>query len=330
MADADSEPSTLPEVAVASSPAATKAFAILANETRLAILLALWERHEPGIEDNAVPFSELYRSVDYDNPGNFSYHLEKLTGPFVRKVGDEGYELRHTGLQLVQTVIAGAGVEDVSLEPAEIDRDCYLCGAPTAVAYDDGRLYQHCTECAGIMLGEGTPEGFLNGMALDPAGIVDRSPSELFAAAGVAAYRHMRTMLEGLCSACSGRVEASLDVCADHDPEGHCDTCGRRDGIWAEFRCRICKDFHATTPDMLALFHPAVVSFYHDHGLTVQFHADEFESIERVVDLVTDHHEIALESTDPARATVTVDYDGEQMALTYDETVSVVDVRRQA
>lgn len=328
MADAHPSSSRLQVAAGAAGPDATEAFSLLANETRLAILLALWERQEPGIQDNTISFSNLYRSVDYDNPGNFSYHLEKLEGPFIRKVDDQGYELRRTGMQLVQTVLAGAGVEDTRLESAEIDRDCYLCGAPTAVAYEDGRLYQHCTECEGIMSDDGTPDGFLNGMRLDPAGLVDRSPPELFAAAAVAAYRHMRTMLEGLCSACSGRIDASLDICAEHDSAGRCDSCGRRDGIWAEFRCRVCKDFHATTPDMLAMFHPAVISFYDDQGTSVQFHADEFESVERVVDLVTDHHQMALESTDPPRATVTVDYDGEQVALTYDETVSVVNVGR--
>ena len=43
---------------------ATEAFGLLANETRLAILLALWEAKEPEKprSEQAVPFSELYEA----------------------------------------------------------------------------------------------------------------------------------------------------------------------------------------------------------------------------------------------------------------------------
>jgi hypothetical protein len=75
---------------------ATEAFATLGNETRLSILLALWEAYEPFVATNAVAFSELRERVGMRDSGQFNYHLDKLRGHFVRKT-DAGYELRRAG-----------------------------------------------------------------------------------------------------------------------------------------------------------------------------------------------------------------------------------------
>ncbi|MFB6235619.1 MAG: winged helix-turn-helix domain-containing protein [Halopenitus sp.] len=325
MADAELD-SPLESAAGAAGPHATEAFALLANETRLAILLALWELHEPGTEDTSVSFSELYGRIDYDNPGNFSYHLEKLEGQFIRKrPDDERYELRKTGLELVRSVIAGSGVQDTSLESTEIDRACYLCGAPTAVSYEDGTVYQVCTECEGMTTRDDLPDGWLNGMKFDPAGLTDRSAEELLAAAEIAAYRHMRTMFAALCSACSGPVDASLEICEDHDSEGVCSTCGRVPEYTAQFQCRACKDFHGTTPDVLCVFHPAVIAFYYEHGVSPRWHADEYDGLTYVGDHEPEH-ETELVSENPPQVEVTVTLDDEELRVTFDETVSIIDV----
>lgn len=325
MADAESN-TPLESAAGAAGPHATDAFALLANETRLAILLALWELHEPGTDDGAVSFSELYERIDYDNPGNFSYHLQQLEGQFIRKRPDnERYELRKTGLEIVRSVIAGSGVQNTSLEPTEIDRRCYLCGAPTAVSYEDGTVYQVCTECEGMATREDLPDGWLNGMKFDPAGLTDRSADELFAAAEIAAYRHMRTMFEGLCSACSGPVDASLEICENHDSDGVCPTCGRVPAYTAQFQCRVCKDFHGTTPEVLCVFHPAVIAFYYDHGVSPRWHADEYDGLTYVGNYEP-RHETELVSEDPPQVEVTITLDGEELRMTFDETVTVIDV----
>jgi len=325
MADTGSN-TPLESAAGAAGPHATEAFALLANETRLAILLALWELHDPGTGDTAATFSELYDRIDYDNPGNFSYHLNQLEGQFIRKrPDDERYELRKTGLEIVRSVIGGAGVQDARLEPTEIDRECHLCGSPTAVSYEDGTVYQVCTECAGMTTREDLPNGWLNGMKFDPAGLTDRSAEELFAAAEVAAYRHMRTMFEGLCSACSGPVDASLEVCEDHDADGVCSTCGRVPAYTVQFRCRVCKDFHGTTPEVVSVFHPAVVAFYYHHGVAPQGHTDEHDGLTYVGNQEPDH-ETELISEEPPQVEVTITLDDEELRLTFDGTVTVTDV----
>ena len=109
----------------AAGPHATAAFALLGNETRLAILLALWEQYDPHATDNIVSFSEIFDRVKYDDPGSFSYHLQQLTGQFIRQYADgEGYELRVPALRFIHAVIAGAGVQDATHEPTEIDQPC--------------------------------------------------------------------------------------------------------------------------------------------------------------------------------------------------------------
>ena len=131
----------------------TDALELLADETRLAILLALWEEHEPHADD-AVPFSRLFDRVDYDNRGNFSYHLEKLEGQFVTQHTERGgYELRTSGLKFVRSLIAGTGLDDISVTDAEIGEPCPICGAPTAVNYHDGVVLWTCTECNGVAPG---------------------------------------------------------------------------------------------------------------------------------------------------------------------------------
>ena len=86
----------------------SEVFGLLGNETRLNILLAIWEKQVPLAEDNTVPFSRLFERVDCDDRGTFSYHLEQLEGQFVTQHTERGgYELSIPGLKLVRTIIAG-------------------------------------------------------------------------------------------------------------------------------------------------------------------------------------------------------------------------------
>lgn len=326
MANATSTDSSLAAAAGAAGPHATEAFALLGNETRLAILLALWEEYDPKGGDNAVPFSRIFARVDYDDPGNLRYHLEKLEGQFVHQHADRGgYELRESGLLLVQSVIAGAGVTDVTRPATEIDQGCPLCGAPTTVSYREGLVYWACTGCEGPTPEATETDGFLSAVPFKPAGLADRTAEEIQAASMSAAWRQVRSLFDGLCPACTGPVEGGLDCCADHDPDGTCDACGRQFGAWARFQCRICKNHSVSSPKALALFHPAVTAFYHSHGESTRIRADDFDSAKRVFDLMDDH-ELAIVSADPPRVEVTAAIDGDAISLAFDETVRVIDV----
>lgn len=305
---------------------ATETFALLGNETRLAILLALWDAYDPHASDNVVSFSELFDRVEYADPGNFSYHLDQLSGQFIaRRDGGDGYELRTPALRFIHAVIAGAGVQDATLEPTEIERPCPFCDAPTVLSYQEGLVVHRCTRCEGVT-DEETPPGYLNAVPFDPAGLENRSPEELRAASRVAAWRQTQLMFDGLCPACSGRVEGRLECCPAHDPDGLCARCGMRFAVVARFECRTCKNHNVSSPKALALFHPAVVSFYDAHGVSTRVRADEIGSVRRAFDLMDDH-EVTVVSEEPPEVTVLVSHDGDERRVTFDESVRVVDVR---
>lgn len=325
----DREQTELP-VAVSAGEAgshATEAFALLGNETRLAILLALWEKYDPHAVDSTVRFSELFERVDYDDPGSFSYHLQQLSGQFIRKRAEgEGYELRVPGLRFIQAVIAGAGVQDATLEPTEIDQPCPFCRGPTVIQYREGLVVHACTECDGVTAEEPV-HGFLSAVPFDPAGLTSWTPAEIRAASRVAAWRQTQFMFDGLCPACSSPVHSWLESCTDHDSNGICDRCGARFAVIARFECLTCKNHNVSSPKALALFHPSVVGFYDSHDVSTRLRADDAESVRRVFELM-ESHEVDLTADDPPRADVTINRGGDEIRLTFDETVSVVDVNK--
>lgn len=328
MADTSRTKSTRKADAEPAGEHVSEAFAILGNETRLNILLAIWEKQVPLAEDNTVPFSRIFDQVDCDDRGTFSYHLEQLEGQFITQHTERGgYELSVPGLKLVRTIIAGTGVKDVRLAPTAIDQSCPLCGAPTEITYREGVVFLLCTECDGMAPGKADIDSVLIGNYFEPAGLDERTPEELHAASMAATVRRARTLFNGLCPTCSGPVEGFLKCCPDHDPTGDCDHCGRLIGAWAHFQCQVCKHYAVPNPKWLALFHPAVVAFYNDHGVSTRVQADNFESARRVYGLIYEH-ELDIVSVDPPRVTVAVSLDGDEIHLTFDETVSVADIQR--
>jgi DNA-binding transcriptional ArsR family regulator len=321
----DSTASPLEVAAGGDTERAAEAFATLSNETRLAILLALWDAHDSVNPDDGVPFSDLRERVGTRDSGQFNYHLEQLVGRFVRKV-DDGYVLRRAGQKLVRTVIAGAGIEEPTLERTPIDVPCPYCGGQTAVLYEDEWLYHVCTECEGGFAGsDAQPDGYLTGAALDPAGFADRSPEELWAAALSRGYQDMKTMLEGVCNECSGPVSLKLKVCEDHDDEGVCATCGRTPVALVILGCTVCKNYHASSPRGLVLHHPAVVAFYYERGVEVGYSHGDVERLRQRERLAT-RNEQRVVSADPPRVEVTVHHGGDELRLTMDEDAEVVAV----
>lgn len=328
MSNPSMDSSPLDVAAVGTDPTAVEAFKLVGDETRLAILLALWEAYDrPDADENALSFSTLFKRVNYDDRGNFRYHLEELEGQYVQRTRDGGYELRHTGMKLVQTVIGGAGVTGTELKPVEIDRSCEFCGAPTAVCYDDGLIFHVCTDCEGRWTIPEREYGCLNSVPLPPAGVADRTPAELIAAAEVQAYRRMRTMFQGLCDVCSGSVDSWLELCTEHASEDICERCGWRDPARAMFRCRVCKSMHSAQPSVLCAFHPAVTAFFYDHGVTTRWHAEELDGLEHLGEH-DPSYELEVVSEDPPQVIVTVTLDSDELRLTFDESVTVIDASR--
>jgi len=315
----------LESAAGAAGPHAVDAFKRIGDETRLAILLALWEAYEPFADDNALSFSELLDRVEYDTSGNFSYHLQKLEGHFVESTAD-GYRLKQSGHRLVRTIIAGSGLTDGELPPTEIDFDCRMCGEPLAITYENEQLYTVCTECEGrFESGTEVPPGAIMGFAFDPAGLSRSSPEEIFAASVVRAMGKFTMQMGGFCPDCSGVVDGSIHICEDHDPDGICPDCGRRDEIQARWVCRTCKNAGHGPPGPNLVLHPRVMAFYADRGLDIGFDATDFGTIVRTLKAMSDHEQEVV-STDPIRVRVTIRYGDDQLRMIVDESTNVVAV----
>lgn len=296
-----------------------EAFRLLANDTRVAILFTLWERYDPWGDDNAVPFSELREMVGMRDPGQFHYHLDQLADHFVRRT-ETGYELRQAGHRLVQTVIAGTGIEDPTLAPAEIPETCPFCGAPIAISYADETLYLQCTACEGGWPERAElPRGTLSYHEFEPAGLGGRTPEEVLQADLIHSKHDRAMMVEGVCPVCTGRVDASLSFCENHDmSEAACPECG-----WIRRpvgqTCAVCKFRWLHTAGQAIATHPAVIGFHYERGIS--FDIANFEHYVRVLEWEED-----LVSEEPLELRVTVPVDGDELQLTLDERVEVIDI----
>jgi len=296
-----------------------EAFSVLGNETRLDALRALWAAEGP------VPFAELQRTVAPDDRGNFSYHLEKLTGHFVERT-DEGYVLARAGEQVVRAVLAGTITDAPELDPATIDERCAYCGAAVEMAYDGEVISVRCTDCDGVVEGA-FPEGTYMYYGFPPAGLAGRSREEAVDAAHVLYDSKIAPMMKGVCPECAGQVDLSFDVCADHDPDeaGLCPTCGTRFEAWSVYECRHCKYSRRSAVWFAALNHPAVVAFYHDHGLeeTIPFRKLTDDNAALVRDV-----EVDVLATDAHRFRVTIPVADERLAVVLDDALDVESVER--
>lgn len=304
---------------------ASDAFELLANETRLAILLALWDAYEPFEESSGLTFSELRDRVGMRDSGQFNYHLGKLEGVFVTST-ESGYKLRPAGEKLTRAVIGGAGLETPSLEPTELGMPCPLCDSPTEITYRDGRLFQRCTECEG-KLGETDelPPGTLFIWRLEPAGLANRTPQEVYTAASIGSLQVAGSLVEGICPECSGPIEKELKICEEHEPvaDGVCPNCGRKDEFLTFFQCAVCKFSGIAAPSDLVSYHPEVIAFYYDHGVKFQYGLD-YKEVTRVWEL-EGAHEQTLVSRDPIRIRVTIQYEGDELELMLDKDMNVLD-----
>ncbi|MFW6447925.1 MAG: winged helix-turn-helix domain-containing protein [Halobacteriota archaeon] len=309
MSTPDGEPAVLP-------PA--EAFTALADGTRMAILQTLAETTEP------IGFSELRSRVGVEDSGRFNYHLDRLTGHFVRRV-EGGYRLSSAGHRVIQAVLSGAITEDPSVPPTEVDIPCIYCGRPTVLEYRAGRVRQHCTGCAGTF-GErivdtdrasgdddrGLPGGFVGEMGLPPAGIQGRSPRQLFETAVTRMSLELVSEANGICPRCSAPIEATLHVCDDHDPtEPLCPSCASRYRVNAGVSCSTCTHQHTVPAIFYGLSNPELLGVLAERGIDPLREWMAVDWSER------------LESRDPVTVGIEASIDGTVVSAIVDDGLEV-------
>ena len=296
------------------------AFAVLGNETRMAIMYALAEADEP------VSFSELRDLTDVSDSGQFNYHLGKLEGHFV-EVTEAGYQLRQPGRWVVGALLTGAVTQDTSMEATPVDFACLYCGAQIELSYRDGRVELYCTECDGTF-GESAieskaeqdhPHGYLGGMALPPAGVQGRTPLELIRAASAWGHLQLLAGAYGVCPLCSARMENRPVVCESHEAAGGlCPNCERRHAVQNDRHCSNCV-YKMRGPFVTQLIGSLDLRlFIGEHGI---------DPIADGLDWGWVYEEEVL-SVNPFEAIFTFTADGETISLTVNDEMEITEVTK--
>lgn len=332
MSDAHPSESPLDTVAETVGARVTGAFELLANETRLAILLALWEAKDPTPPfneeaDDALSFSELYDRVDIHDSGNFTYHLDKLVGLFVRKT-DETYALATPAERIFSAVFAGSLTDPPSFEGEPIDATCYRCGSPVVVDYTDTRFVRRCTGCEGIWENPDWPPGTLVGAYRPPAALVNRSVEAWNRECNVRDYHRRASIMEGVCPDCSGTVTTTINVCGDHDTrdETVCEQCGSLWEVQTLFVCDVCKFAWITSAWGPIFTETAVLAFFYDHGLDPRslFDVSFYSAANKEIFAAIERTDVTSEP--PLELKVIVEIDDDRLEVTLNDAARVVGV----
>ncbi len=300
-----------------------EAFAAIGNETRVGILKALAGAEEP------LAFSDLHDEVDIRDSGQFSYHLDKLLGHFLEQ-GDDGYELRRAGRRIVEAILSGAVTDDPVLERSPIDGACHLCGAPREVSFHQERVATYCTECDGIYPEDHVPSwvempadyGFLGFLHLPPAGLEDRTPTEVHRAARTWNLSERLPAARGVCPRCSGTLEMSVNICEDHDGDRNdlCSHCDRRYALGSYMQCANCPFSQGGVFSLALLAETELLDFLTAHGINpIAPDSERFNAA------IMDYEE-KIHSRDPLEASVTFSIDGDSLTLPLEAAGEYTDV----
>ncbi|MFC7154901.1 ArsR family transcriptional regulator [Halomarina halobia] len=296
MSESEAEPS-IRECADCVAPA--EAFSIVANETRLSILEALWRA-----EERPVRFSRLREMVGMRDSARFNYHLGKLTDQFVLRT-DDGYDLRHAGTKVVQAVLAGSFNEHPHVEPFPVEGSCLWCDGTLEARYDDEMLAIVCADC----------ERRHGRYSFPPGGLNDRTTEEI-ARAFDQRVRHLHCLAaDGVCPECSGRMRTVLVSEGD---------CCLGDGLRADHVCEQCNHRLCSAVGLRLLDQSDVVAFHRDHGIDLGL------TPYWTLDWCVSDEAVTVLDTDSWRVEVAITLDGETLRVTMDEDLVVREVRHEA
>lgn len=264
-------------------------FAVLGNETRVAILQAFVDA------DGPLTFSELREAVGMRDSGQFNYHLGKLVGTFIRESDDgEGYEPTLASLQVVGALVAGTYTADVTVDPIEVDDPCPTCGeGPLVVTFEDDHVDLTCTHC-----------DFLNHYGFPPGTVEQYDRQELPYVFDRWLWTLFQRIASGFCANCAGRLDGEL--LPEEDPPR------------VTWRCDRCGDSATASASTPILYHPGAQGFLYDHGIDTRTTPSWQVASKRDIDI----------ETTEAGVTVRLTVDGDTLTGYIDDTGWVTHTER--
>lgn len=281
-----------------------EAFALVGHDLRAEILRVLGERPHEGLS-----FSELRREVDADvDSGQFNYHLRKLVGHFVEQTGD-GYVLRPAGLALYRAIRSGTFTQRVALEDVDAGFDCYHCGSPVELSLEDGWLEMTCTGCDHVYTTSWLPPSAVAGDRESLLDRLDQYNRHLYLAA-----------TKGVCPVCASELSLEFVPGAEMDLG---ETGTERHEAFVSRHCSHCGRTQYMPVGMTLLYHPVVVSFFHDHGRDVT--ATPHWELEWAM---TDRT-LTVQSRDPWAFSLEIPCEDELLEVVVDDGLAVVESARR-
>jgi DNA-binding transcriptional ArsR family regulator len=316
-------PSTREDRSQSDAAAKNEAFKLLSDETRLELLQALWEAHDPA-DASPVRFADVRERISADDPGGIHYHLNKLTTHFVRHT-EEGYELREAGKRIVRMLLSGTAIDDPEVDPVGVDISCWYCGGQPEYSYRNGWRYLECTNCDARCV-PSFPPGVISKSEFPPSGLRDRTPNGINEADRIWGAHRRATVMDGVCPECAGPMPVTgIDICDDHQPDWdtyqYCESCGSIHHMQVSHVCEACKYRWRMPTTFYPTRHPAVTAFYYEHG--IEFDLATYEQRGLLFD-----YEEELVSEDPLRIRITIPLEGDELSLTYDDQMDVVELSR--
>lgn len=312
-------------------------FGLLANELRVAVVRELWLAFpEP------LSFSALRERVGGPDSGTFNYHLNELQPAFVQSVEDH-YTLTYAGRQVVGVAVSGRldGQDGPTVEATPAG-ECLSCPATTELRYEAGVATVECPECGLLAAETAVPPAVIQSVERESTERestaresaergstqresadrepTDREPTERESVVRVVSDHLRRTaerLARGFCTHCEGRVDATLVGDTDDEAVTH-----RRE-LGVRFDCRVCGAEPRLNVGAVLLADPAVVSLLTDAGVDLR----ERYAWE-LAPLLDPEAARTTSEGDESRLRVTFAVEGERLAVTVDDTASVVETER--
>ncbi|MCU4752671.1 helix-turn-helix domain-containing protein [Halobacteria archaeon AArc-curdl1] len=240
-------------------------FKLLGNDTRMAILEALWAEFDIELymlgSQVPMPFSELRAAAGVEDVGNFNYHLRQLEGQIVHVVTDEtgetsGYVLSPLGFSLFHAIEGHTAFDYQAIEATRLEEACPFCTGRLEAEYEREILAVRCLDC------EAHGGGSLSRVRVQAGSTVAdiREVLDLSVLAMLSSFTAGRF---GRCRSCHAPVELALMTAETHPDV----LAANRSEAVCRVRCDSCGAGGFGPLYEYALAAPSLQTFFSSHGL---------------------------------------------------------------